>query len=114
MTASPPDRRSDDRSFWQRNGRRLVVGIVGFALLAAGMILSLPLVPGPGFLLIVAGLGVLATEFDWADRLRERARQRFDLAAKHAGVDPRKAAIGAVMFLGLLAIGTGVAWYLLR
>jgi uncharacterized protein (TIGR02611 family) len=55
-----------------RTGRltlRIVVGVVGTALVIGGLIL-VPL-PGPGWLIVFAGLAVLATEFAWAHRLLE-------------------------------------------
>jgi hypothetical protein len=44
----------------------------GAALVLVGIVLALPGVPGPGLLVIFAGLGVLGGEFEWARRLRER------------------------------------------
>jgi uncharacterized protein (TIGR02611 family) len=38
----------------------------GFALLLAGIVMLA--LPGPGWLTIAAGLGVLATEYTWAAR----------------------------------------------
>lgn len=46
--------------------RRIVVSLVGLVLVIGGVVLALPLVPGPGILLLVAGFGLLATEYDWA------------------------------------------------
>jgi uncharacterized protein (TIGR02611 family) len=46
---------------------RVVVTVVGVVVIAIGVVL-LPL-PGPGWLIIFAGLGVLATEYTWAARL---------------------------------------------
>jgi len=46
--------------------------IGGAALVLVGIVLALPGVPGPGLLIIFAGLGVLGSEFEWARRLRER------------------------------------------
>ena len=48
--------------------------IVGIALLLIGFVLALPLVPGPGLLVMFVGLTVLSAEFEWARRLRERMR----------------------------------------
>ncbi len=48
------------------------VALLGLAIVVAGLFL-LPL-PGPGWLVIFVGLGVLATEFDWAERLLHRVR----------------------------------------
>jgi hypothetical protein len=51
---------------------RVVFAATGFTVVAGGIVLSLPLVPGPGIPLIAAGLAMLALEFDWAERLLER------------------------------------------
>ena len=48
---------------------RLAVGVVGAQLVAVGIV-AIPL-PGPGWLIVIAGLFVLATEFLWAERLLE-------------------------------------------
>ncbi|MGI6879812.1 TIGR02611 family protein [Microbacterium sp. gxy059] len=45
---------------------RVVIGLLGAALVALGLVL-VPL-PGPGWLVVFAGLAVLATEFRWAHR----------------------------------------------
>jgi uncharacterized protein (TIGR02611 family) len=44
--------------------------VLGIALVLVGIVLALPLVPGPGIPIIVVGLTVLSTEFEWARRLR--------------------------------------------
>ena len=43
---------------------------VGIALVLVGVVLALPLVPGPGIPVIFVGLTVLSSEFEWARRLR--------------------------------------------
>jgi uncharacterized protein (TIGR02611 family) len=48
---------------------------VGLALVAIGIILAIPGVPGPGLLVIFGGLTLLAAEFSWAERLRDRMRE---------------------------------------
>jgi uncharacterized protein (TIGR02611 family) len=48
---------------------RVGVGIVGAVILVVGVI-AIPL-PGPGWLIVITGLFVLATEFTWAERLLE-------------------------------------------
>ena len=52
------------RTMW-----KAAISILGFLIIATGIIL-LPL-PGPGWLIIFAGLGLWATEFVWAGRLLE-------------------------------------------
>jgi uncharacterized protein (TIGR02611 family) len=53
---------------------RFVVGLLGVALTLGGLLL-VPL-PGPGWLIVFAGLALLATEFAWAERLLTYARHR--------------------------------------
>jgi uncharacterized protein (TIGR02611 family) len=55
---------------------RIVVGVVGLAILIVG-ILAIPY-PGPGWAIVFVGLGILATEFDWARRLLAYAKERYD------------------------------------
>ena len=45
--------------------------VLGIALVLIGIVLSLPLIPGPGLLIVFVGLTVLSSEFEWARRLRE-------------------------------------------
>jgi uncharacterized protein (TIGR02611 family) len=53
---------------------QVVIFLVGLAVVAGGVVL-LPL-PGPGWLIIFAGIGLWATEFSWAQRvLRWTKRQ---------------------------------------
>ncbi|MEU7764546.1 TIGR02611 family protein [Nocardia sp. NPDC049190] len=56
---------------------RTAVAVAGLVVLAVG-ILAIPY-PGPGWAIVFAGLGILATEFAWARRvlgwLREKYRQ---------------------------------------
>jgi uncharacterized protein (TIGR02611 family) len=51
------------------HGYRVGVGIVGGLVVVLGLI-TIPL-PGPGWLTVLAGLFILATEFLWAERLLE-------------------------------------------
>jgi uncharacterized protein (TIGR02611 family) len=57
-----------------QSGKRIAVFVVGAALVVGG--LALLVLPGPGLLVIVAGLAVLATEFAWAERLLDQAKQQ--------------------------------------
>jgi uncharacterized protein (TIGR02611 family) len=52
---------------------RVLVGLVGALVVAFGIV-TIPL-PGPGWLTVIAGLFVLATEFAWAERLLEYTRR---------------------------------------
>ncbi|KUI19033.1 hypothetical protein AU193_07355 [Mycobacterium sp. GA-1285] len=55
---------------------RIGVGVVGAAVLGLG-ILAIPY-PGPGWAIVFVGLGILATEFEWARRLLAYAKERYD------------------------------------
>ena len=52
---------------------RIAIVILGVLIVCAGIVMSGPGVPGPGIAVILIGLGFLALEFDWAERLLERA-----------------------------------------
>ncbi len=57
-------------------GRRVLVTVVGGAVLAVGIVfIALPFIPG-GSLLSVLGLLILAKEWPWARRPLEWARTR--------------------------------------
>jgi uncharacterized protein (TIGR02611 family) len=55
---------------------RIAVGVVGAAVLALGII-AIPY-PGPGWLIVFAGLAILASEFEWAQRVLHYARGKYD------------------------------------
>ena len=55
-------------------GKRLLRIVVGGFCLLAGLIMAIPLVPGPGILFILIGLGLLAVDFVWAEKLHSRLK----------------------------------------
>jgi len=54
--------------------RKVAVLVLGVIVLAIGV--ALIVLPGPAFLVIPAGLAILATEFLWARRLLRYAKER--------------------------------------
>ncbi|WP_233576109.1 TIGR02611 family protein [Saccharopolyspora rhizosphaerae] len=54
---------------------RVVLGVFGTAVLITGL-LMIPY-PGPGWLVVFAGLGILATEFHWAHRVNMFAKHHY-------------------------------------
>jgi uncharacterized protein (TIGR02611 family) len=54
------------------NFRRLVILIVGGVVLLAGV--AMLVLPGPGIVVIIAGLAILAKEFTWAERTLDKAK----------------------------------------
>src|SRR3972149_7026532 len=64
--------------FMTRNGKRIAVTVGGLVLLVAG--LAMMVLPGPGVLVIIAGLAVLATEYVWAQRMLNFAKDKAEQA----------------------------------
>lgn len=57
-----------------RQARRLVILVVGGTVLAVGV--AMIVLPGPAFVVIPVGLGILATEFVWAQRLLSKIKEQ--------------------------------------
>lgn len=61
-----------------RLGRRVAIALAGGLVILAGVVLAVPLVPGPGLALILLGLGILSLEFEqprvWLAMLKARGR----------------------------------------
>lgn len=86
--------------------KRFAVTIAGAALLLVG--LAMMVLPGPGILLIVAGLAVLATEYVWARTLLVRAKKEAK-KVQEAAVASKARTAGSLLFaLALVAIGVGM------
>lgn len=111
------DERDDGDWAWRRRIRanphsnrvyRTVVGVVGALITVAGL-LMVPL-PGPGWLVVFIGIGVLASEFHWAQRLLEFGRER--LSAWNDWIRPRPLWVKALVAL-LTALAVAVFFYLL-
>lgn len=57
---------------------RLIILVVGSTVVLIGV--AMLVLPGPAIVVIPAGLAILATEFAWAKRLLDHARERFQTA----------------------------------
>ncbi len=66
--------------FMVRSSKRVAVLVLGGALLAGGV--AMLVLPGPGLLVIIGGLAVLATEFAWAAYLLDNARRQYKRAER--------------------------------
>lgn len=93
-------------------GWRIGVTAVGVAVIVGGIVL-LPL-PGPGWLIIFAGLGILATEYEWASRLLRYARDQVRSWTDWVTRQPRwiQAIVGLLGAAFLVAVALAV-WYFL-
>jgi uncharacterized protein (TIGR02611 family) len=54
--------------------RRVVLEIIGWILVVAGV--AALVLPGPGLLMIFAGLVILSQEYEWAERRLEPVKVR--------------------------------------
>ncbi len=65
-----------------RLGKRIAIGVAGGAVMIVGLVLSVPLVPGPGLAIMLLGLAILSLEFEkprvWLAQLRVWGRRLSD------------------------------------
>jgi drug/metabolite transporter (DMT)-like permease len=83
--------------------------VLGAALLAVGVVMLV--LPGPGLLLVLAGLLVLASEFPALERHVDPVRDRALKAAEDSVATPFR--IVWSVTAGLSLIAAGVAWALI-
>jgi hypothetical protein len=87
--------------------RKTGVTVLGWVLVLLGG--AALVLPGPGLLLLLAGLIVLSQEYEWAERRVEPVKEKaFDVARQGVSTYPRiiLSALGA---LALVAVG--VVWW---
>lgn len=70
--------------FIRRSTVLLGVGLVGGLVTTAGVVMLVT--PGPGLLVIIAGLAILATQFTWAERALDKMKDRARVARDKASV----------------------------
>jgi uncharacterized protein (TIGR02611 family) len=86
---------------------RIAIGFTGAVVIAIGLLL-VPL-PGPGWLIVLAGLAILSLEFAWAQRLRHFTRIQLErwwhwLGRQHWAIRALAGVVG-------LAFAATVAWF---
>ncbi|MCW2786916.1 MAG: hypothetical protein JWP74_3433 [Marmoricola sp.] len=94
---------------------KVVVTLVGTAVLTAGVIMMVT--PGPGLVGIAAGLAILATEWEWADRWLQAARRKLEEARDAAvEMDPavRRRRVLLTAGVAVLIAGAAAAYVALR
>jgi uncharacterized protein (TIGR02611 family) len=95
---------------------RCAVGFIGTAVLAVGIV-TIPY-PGPGWLIVFTGLGILSTEFVWAHHVLKFAKGKYDnwmdwISAQHWSVQAVfwlltcAVVLGTLWVLGAMAMGAG-------
>ncbi|MGB9282302.1 MAG: PGPGW domain-containing protein [Pseudonocardiaceae bacterium] len=100
----------DDHQSERKGGlvRRVLVTVAGVALCVVGV--GLLILPGPGLLLLLGGLVLLANEYPWARRLTGPVRRQAMRSAAQSVASPVR--ISATALCGLALAAAGVAWIL--
>jgi uncharacterized protein (TIGR02611 family) len=88
--------------------KRVLVGIVGGLVTLIGVVALIA--PGPGWLIIFTGLGILASEFAWAARVLTSAKGVATRAADAAKIQ-KKHQLLILAGLSLLSLIFLVIWY---
>lgn len=87
---------------------RVTAGVLGTAIVIVGII-ALP-APGPGWVIIFAGLGILAAEFAWAKRLLHWVHVRYEAWVAWMGRQSR--AVQLLVMTVILGSAAVLAWLL--
>jgi uncharacterized protein (TIGR02611 family) len=87
-----------------RHLKRTAIGIAGGLVVIIGII-AIPY-PGPGWLIVFTGLAILATEFDWAQRILDKARGEYDKWQSWLKRQPFALRLGVLAFTGLIVLTT--------
>ena len=88
--------------------KRVLVEGLGWILVVVGI--AALVLPGPGLLALFAGVALLATQYDWAERRLEPIKKRaLDAAADSVKTWPRilMSTVGVLWLIGL-----GIVWAL--
>lgn len=81
--------KDENASALYKAARRVVVAIIGFTVLLIGV--AMLVLPGPGTVVIPAGLAILGLEFVWARRfLRHLRDSAWELGRRVSGSERRR------------------------
>lgn len=109
----------DDDWAWRRRLRanpatarlyRLFVAALGLVIVIGGLLL-VPL-PGPGWIIVFAGLAIWASEFEWAQRLLDYAKDR--VRAWNRWMRGQPLWLQALAGLATAAVVLAVVWVMLK
>ncbi len=88
--------------------KRVLVGIVGGLITVLGVVALIA--PGPGWLIIFAGLGILGSEFAWAARALKTAKGVANRAIDSTKITKREQLI-IFAVIAFSALALLVIWY---
>jgi uncharacterized protein (TIGR02611 family) len=89
---------------------KIAVGVIGAIVVGGGLVL-VPL-PGPGWLIVFAGIAIWSIEFRWAKRLNRFVQARVSAWTKWYANQPRatQVLLGAALFVIVVAAITGATY----
>lgn len=90
----------------RRNAKRVVLESLGWLLVVAGI--AALVLPGPGLLALFAGMALLATQYEWAERRLAPIRKAALKTAADGVKSWPRIAVSALFSVGLIALG--VVW----
>ena len=88
--------------------KRIVLETVGWVLVVAGA--AALVLPGPGLLMIAAGLVILSQEYEWAERRVEPIKRKALQGAAESVETNTRIAISVLFALALIACGVLWLW----
>jgi uncharacterized protein (TIGR02611 family) len=80
------------------------IGVIGGLVLVAGIVM-IPY-PGPGWLVVFAGLAILAKEFTWAERVLQFAKRYYDAWVAWLGRQHLAVRLAVLALTGLVVVVT--------
>ena len=83
--------------------KKAVVAVLGITLLLIGI--ALLVLPGPGFLLIAGALALLATQFEWAKKPLDYAKDKAEVGIKEVASSKLRTVFAVLCALVLVGIG---------
>jgi uncharacterized protein (TIGR02611 family) len=86
--------------------KSVALQVLGWLLVAAGI--AALVLPGPGLLALFAGMAVLATQYDWAERRLEPVKKSALRAAADSVASPGRILLSGLGVAALIAVG--VVW----
>ncbi|WP_244930875.1 PGPGW domain-containing protein [Nocardioides sp. W7] len=88
--------------------RRVAIEVGGWALVLAGV--AALILPGPGLLMIFAGVAVLSQQYEWAERRLNPIKYRALKGAAESVETWLRIGFSSLVALGLLACGVLWSW----
>lgn len=88
----------------RKSSKKVLIGILGGLVTLLGIVM-IPY-PGPGWLVVFAGLAILATEFAFAARLLEFAKGKYDAWVEWLKRQPLYIKILVLVFTGAVVVLT--------